>query len=246
MDLTGEERIAAPRQAVWDALNDIETLKDCIPGCEDIERLSPTEIRAALKVNLGIVKVRFHGMLELSNMNPPASYTISGHGEGSIAGFAHGVTDVMLTEVHRQTNQDFIAILSSIRERRGVAEAVTILNTVCLDRALPKRPVLLCATNAVADNYNARGLAALEGASNRLINVEELTEDEVRTLHQHYRKLVEIAQREGNLTRSHSIEEAEVRHRVKKRREQQWAELSGVSGARPPDSKPSGRSGGAR
>jgi uncharacterized protein len=98
MDLTGEERIAAPRQAVWDALNDIETLRDCIPGCEDIERLSPTEIRAALKVNLGIVKVRFHGMLELSNMNPPASYTISGHGEGSIAGFAHGVTDVTLTE----------------------------------------------------------------------------------------------------------------------------------------------------
>ena len=62
---------------------------------------------------------------------------------------------------------DFIAILSSIRERRGVAEAVTILNTVCLDRALPKRPVLLCATNAVADNYNARGLAALEGAGAR-------------------------------------------------------------------------------
>ncbi|MFD1793142.1 CoxG family protein [Ochrobactrum teleogrylli] len=98
MDLTGEERIAAPRQAVWDALNDIETLKDCIPGCEDIERLSPTEIRAALKVNLGIIKVRFHGVLELSNMNPPASYTISGHGEGSIAGFAHGVTDVALQE----------------------------------------------------------------------------------------------------------------------------------------------------
>jgi low affinity Fe/Cu permease len=89
-------------------------------------------------------------------------------------------------------------------------------------------------------------VAALEGASNRLINVEELTEDEVRTLHQHYQKLVEIAQREDNLTRSHSIEEAEVRHRVKKRREQQWAGLSGVSGARPPDSKPSGRSGGAR
>ncbi len=74
---------------------------------------------------------------------------------------------VQLTEVHRQTNQDFISILSSIRERRGVEEAVTILNTVCLDRSLPKRPVLLCATNAVADNYNARGLASLEGAAAR-------------------------------------------------------------------------------
>lgn len=98
MDLTGEERIAAPRQAVWDALNDIETLKACIPGCDGIERISETEIRAALKVSFGILKVRFHGMLELSNMRPPESYTISGHGEGSIAGFAHGVTYVRLHE----------------------------------------------------------------------------------------------------------------------------------------------------
>ncbi|MBC2884398.1 carbon monoxide dehydrogenase subunit G [Ochrobactrum sp. CM-21-5] len=103
MDLTGEERIAAPRQAVWDALNDIETLKSCIPGCEDLERISQTEIRAALKVSLGVLKVRFHGMLELSNMNPPASYTISGRGEGSIAGFAHGVTDVRLDEDNDET-----------------------------------------------------------------------------------------------------------------------------------------------
>ncbi|MBL8536684.1 MAG: AAA family ATPase [Hyphomonadaceae bacterium] len=74
---------------------------------------------------------------------------------------------VELTEVHRQTNRDFIALLSAIRERRGVEEAVTILNTVCLERSLPKRPVLLCATNAVADRYNAQGLAALEGVTAR-------------------------------------------------------------------------------
>ncbi|MFC4624613.1 CoxG family protein [Daeguia caeni] len=98
MDLAGEERIAAPRQAVWDVLNNIETLKECIPGCEDLERISEHEIRAGLKVNLGIMTVRFHGMLELSNMVEPQSYTISGRGEGSIAGFAHGVTDVHLTE----------------------------------------------------------------------------------------------------------------------------------------------------
>jgi len=77
------------------------------------------------------------------------------------------LTSIELTEVHRQTNQDFIAILSAIRERRGVEDAVTILNTVCLDRSLPKRPVLLCATNAVADRYNTQGLAALEGAAAR-------------------------------------------------------------------------------
>jgi ATP-dependent DNA helicase PIF1 len=77
------------------------------------------------------------------------------------------IAAVQLTEVHRQTNQDFIALLSSIRESRGVDEAVTILNTVCLERSLPKRPVLLCATNAVADRYNANGLASLETAAAR-------------------------------------------------------------------------------
>ena len=75
------------------------------------------------------------------------------------------VAAVELTEVHRQTNRDFISLLSSIRERRGVEEAVTILNTVCLDRSLPARPVLLCATNAVADRYNAQGLQALTGTA---------------------------------------------------------------------------------
>jgi low affinity Fe/Cu permease len=64
-------------------------------------------------------------------------------------------------------------------------------------------------------------VAALEGASNRLINVEDLTEDEVRTLHAHYEKLVKIAKHEGGLTHSHSIEEAENRHQVKRARQRQ-------------------------
>jgi ATP-dependent DNA helicase PIF1 len=74
---------------------------------------------------------------------------------------------VELTEVHRQTDSDFIALLSALREMRGVQDAVETLNEACLGRALPKRPVLLCATNAVADAYNARGLAALSGAAAR-------------------------------------------------------------------------------
>ncbi len=99
-------------------------------------------------------------LLEDAGYNSPYAFSAHCLRDAPIAG-------IQLTEVHRQTNQDFIAILSSIRERRGVEEAVTILNTVCLDRSLPKRPVLLCATNAVADNYNARGLASLEGAAAR-------------------------------------------------------------------------------
>ncbi len=74
---------------------------------------------------------------------------------------------VELTEVHRQTDRDFIALLSALREMRGVEDAVETLNHACLGRVLDKRPVLLCATNAVADGYNARGLAGLPGSGIR-------------------------------------------------------------------------------
>lgn len=98
MDLIGEERINAPRQAVWDAMNDVDVLKPCIPGCETLERLSDSDIQAAIRVNLGIIKIRFHGLLLLSNLKPPFSYTIRGEGQGSIAGFAVGSADVALEE----------------------------------------------------------------------------------------------------------------------------------------------------
>ncbi len=58
-------------------------------------------------------------------------------------------------------------------------------------------------------------VAALEGASNRIIDVEDLTEEEIETLHKHYRKLVEMAKKDLKLTESHSVEEAEARHNIK-------------------------------
>jgi low affinity Fe/Cu permease len=72
-------------------------------------------------------------------------------------------------------------------------------------------------------------VAALEGASNRLINVEDLEEEELRTLRRHYQKLVAMAQRDESLRRSHSIEEAELRARAKRRRRQEIAELAAAS-----------------
>jgi len=74
-------------------------------------------------------------------------------------------------------------------------------------------------------------VAAIDGASNRLINVEDLTEEEVRTLREYYRKLVEIARREESLTRSHSIEEAAARARDKRRRSQALNATASRSGA---------------
>src|SRR5690606_27104834 len=98
MDMTGEYRIPAPRQAVWEALNDPEVLKQAIPGCEEIEKGSPTSFTAKVTAKLGPVKARFAGEVTLSDLNPPESYTITGEGKGGAAGFAKGGAKVRLVE----------------------------------------------------------------------------------------------------------------------------------------------------
>lgn len=103
MDMTGEERITAPRDAVWAALNDPEVLKRCIPGCQTLEMKSPTELAASVKIKIGPVSATFNGEVTLSNINAPESYTISGEGKGGIAGFAKGGADVVLKEDGAET-----------------------------------------------------------------------------------------------------------------------------------------------
>jgi hypothetical protein len=96
MDLTGEYRIPAPREAVWRALNDPEVLKQCIPGCEEIHRISDTEMTAKVTARVGPVKASFAGKVTLSDLDPPNGYKISGEGAGGVAGFAKGGADVRL------------------------------------------------------------------------------------------------------------------------------------------------------
>lgn len=97
MEMNGEERIAAPRDAVWAALNDPDTLKGCIPGCESIERTSDNTFTATLKVRIGPIPMRFSGNIILRNVDAPRSYTLVGESAGGIAGLARGSADVTLT-----------------------------------------------------------------------------------------------------------------------------------------------------
>jgi len=99
MELSGEYTIDAPRQKVWEALNDADVLKQCIPGCEEIEQSDENEFSAKVKAKVGPVNARFSGKVTLSNLNPPESYTISGEGSGGAAGFAKGGADVHLEEL---------------------------------------------------------------------------------------------------------------------------------------------------
>ena len=96
--MTGEQRIEASVDEVWKALNDPEVLKASIPGCQELEKKSDTELTAKVTLKIGPVKATFNGEVGLQNLNPPHSYTIVGEGKGGVAGFAKGGADVELNE----------------------------------------------------------------------------------------------------------------------------------------------------
>ena len=98
MEMTGEYRIPAPREAVWAALNDPVVLQSCIPGCESLERGAENEFKATVRTKIGPVSARFSGKVTLSDFDPPKSYRISGEGQGGAAGFAKGGAVVNLEE----------------------------------------------------------------------------------------------------------------------------------------------------
>jgi carbon monoxide dehydrogenase subunit G len=98
MDMTGERRIPAPRQIVWEALNDPAVLKVSIPGCESLEKLADDQMKATAAIKVGPISARFTGKVQLSDINPPNGYRISGEGQGGVAGFAKGGANVTLTD----------------------------------------------------------------------------------------------------------------------------------------------------
>ncbi|MGE0062364.1 MAG: carbon monoxide dehydrogenase subunit G [Xanthobacteraceae bacterium] len=98
MTMTGEYQLAASREKVWAALNDAEVLKRCIPGCEELNKVSDTEFQAVATQKIGPVKARFKGKVNLTDLDPPNGYRIVGEGDGGIAGFAKGGATVALVD----------------------------------------------------------------------------------------------------------------------------------------------------
>lgn len=98
MRMTGEQRIAAPRARVWEALNDPEVLRQSIPGCQSLEKEDDEHFRATVEVKIGPIGARFNGAVTLSDIDPPNGYTISGEGQGGTVGFAKGGAKVRLSE----------------------------------------------------------------------------------------------------------------------------------------------------
>jgi carbon monoxide dehydrogenase subunit G len=103
MDFSGEYRIPARVGKVWEALNDPATLQQCIPGCESLEKVSDTELKATVRMKVGPVSARFSGKVTLSDLDPPNGYRITGEGQGGAAGFAKGGAVVRLAEADGAT-----------------------------------------------------------------------------------------------------------------------------------------------
>jgi carbon monoxide dehydrogenase subunit G len=98
MDLTGELVLAAPREKVWQALNDPVMLSQCIPGCEEIARVSDTETRVRVLLKMGPVRARFVGNILMTDIVPAQSCKLVFEGSGGAAGFARGNSDVHLSD----------------------------------------------------------------------------------------------------------------------------------------------------
>lgn len=131
MDMANSQRIGAPRETVWAAINDTETLRKCIPGCEEIERVSETVMTAKVVLKIGPVKANFKGRVSFENVAAPESLTLAGEGTGGIAGHARGSADVRLEE-------DGAATVLSYRMKAQIGGKIAQLGSRLIDSTAQK------------------------------------------------------------------------------------------------------------
>ena len=96
MEMLGNRKLGITQQQAWDALNDPETLKKCIPGCDKFELTGDNEYSVGLAVKIGPVSAKFNGKVTLSDIQAPDSYKLTFEGQGGVAGFAKGASGVSL------------------------------------------------------------------------------------------------------------------------------------------------------
>jgi len=173
MQMQGERTIAASRAEVWAALNDPDVLKACIPGCQSMEKISPTSFEAVVKQKVGPVSATFNGAVELSDIIEGESYRISGQGKGGAAGMAKGAAAVRLADaVADQEDDGQPATTLSYDVDASVSGKLAQLGARVIDPMAKK----------LADQFFDRFKAHLEGpeesaAEESAVPAEEQSED---------------------------------------------------------------------
>lgn len=109
MEINGSQNIGAPRQKVWDALNDPVVLKQCLPGCESVERINPEEFVVVIAAAIGPLRARFKGRLTMAEAKPPESCVMAFEGQGGGVGFGKGSSTVALAETEDGTSLSYTA-----------------------------------------------------------------------------------------------------------------------------------------
>jgi carbon monoxide dehydrogenase subunit G len=110
MELTNTRIVPAPPSVVWASLNDPAILKECLPGCESLERAGDNAFQAVMATRVGPVSARFTGRVTMSDIDPPNAYTLHFEGQGGAAGFARGEARITLApEGERQTSLHYAA-----------------------------------------------------------------------------------------------------------------------------------------
>ncbi len=125
--MRGEYRIAAGREAVWAALNDPSVLHACLEGCESFDKISDTDFKAKMTTKVGPIRTKFSCAVQLSDLDPPNSYTLSGQGDGGASGHAKGAVRVSLTENEGSTVLSY-AVDASLRGKIGQMGARVVDN----------------------------------------------------------------------------------------------------------------------
>jgi carbon monoxide dehydrogenase subunit G len=149
MEMTNTRVVPAPPAMVWDALNDPEALKACIPGCESMERTGNDEWRTTMAVRVGPVSAKFSGKMTMTDSTPPTGYTLKFEGQGGAAGFANGEARVTLEPA--ESNQT--ALTYAVRAQVGGKLAQ--IGSRLIDGAAAK----------IADDFFARFSARLAAAA---------------------------------------------------------------------------------
>lgn len=99
MDMQASRSLAITQQQAWEALNDPAILKACIPGCDKLESTGENQFVVGMALKIGPVSAKFSGKIQLADLNPPASYTLSFEGQGGVAGFGKGTASVTLVSI---------------------------------------------------------------------------------------------------------------------------------------------------
>lgn len=97
MDMQGTRALGVTQQQAWEALNDPETLKICLAGCDKFEAVGNDQYTVAMAVKIGPVSAKFNGKVTLSDINPPGGYKLAFEGQGGVAGHGKGSSGVTLT-----------------------------------------------------------------------------------------------------------------------------------------------------